>query len=428
MVSKTRYLKDMKRLLLGLVMVAGLVVLSITPANSVVKTGEVCTKLGQASIVSGKKYTCIKSRSKLIWNRGVVVKLAPKDTSSPTPRIVNELAGMVWVKKQNGMMNLSLVMQSLKSDYAFLADGLDYQTSYPDNFQPLDIWQDKIIACISSCNNSFFVSGLKDGNISSISLDKIKHPDIFSYSWFAGANFGSDPRYVYALTNFQPRDGVKSVVYRVDTASGALTPIFSTYCYSSTDKICAFGYTISGLRADHHSNKIYLSLELLWEGATSQTNTPRSFILSLNQDAPGITLKKSSEMKTRSNTMFDYAENAGVNWLVSEPDEMTTLNQMQTSPDGNTLYYVKTKGDILVALNELCKLNLVNTVSSCVNIAPFKYVSELTSLGNDSLLFSTLNFNTDEFGAEIYSFAKNLRIPVTNFSKDIWLQNFAVLG
>lgn len=425
---------DMKRILLSLVSVAGIIILSVSPANSAVKSGAVCKKLGQTSIVSGKKYTCIKSGITSIWNKGVAVKPASKITPVPTPtqttapKIVNELAGMAWVKKRNGVMNLSLVMQSLKSDYAFIVDGLDYQTAYPGNFQPLDIWQDKIISCISSCNNSFFVSGLKDKNISSVSLDKIKHPDIFSYSWFTGANFGRDPKYVYALTKFQPIDGVRSVVYRVDTSSGELTPIFSTYCYSSTDRSCAYGYSISGLRADHHSNKLYLSLELLWEGATAQTTTPRSFILSLNQDAPTITIKKALDMKTRSSSMFDYAENSGINWLFSEPDGMKSLSQMQTSSDGNTLYFVKSKGEVQLALNELCKINLVNTLIRCVNIAPFKYVSELTSLGNDSVMFSTLNFNTDEFGAEIYSFEKDADVPVTNFTKDIWLENFAVLG
>ncbi|MTA32218.1 MAG: hypothetical protein F2526_03785, partial [Actinobacteria bacterium] len=41
------------------------------------KAGTKCTKSGDTSIVSGKKFTCIKSGKKLVWDKGVVVELAP---------------------------------------------------------------------------------------------------------------------------------------------------------------------------------------------------------------------------------------------------------------------------------------------------------------------------------------------------------------
>jgi len=49
-------------------------------ANAAVKSGTACKKLGITSTVSGIKFTCIKSGSKLIWNKGVKVK-----SSTPTP-------------------------------------------------------------------------------------------------------------------------------------------------------------------------------------------------------------------------------------------------------------------------------------------------------------------------------------------------------
>ena len=50
------------------------------------KSGESCTKLGIAKDYKGKKYTCIKSGKKLVWNRGVAIKTAtPTSTPSPTP-------------------------------------------------------------------------------------------------------------------------------------------------------------------------------------------------------------------------------------------------------------------------------------------------------------------------------------------------------
>ncbi len=42
------------------------------------KAGAKCTKVGATSTVAGKKFTCIKSGAKLVWNKGVVIKSAAK--------------------------------------------------------------------------------------------------------------------------------------------------------------------------------------------------------------------------------------------------------------------------------------------------------------------------------------------------------------
>jgi len=50
------------------------------------KAGASCSKLKTTSIVKGKKFTCIKSGKRLVWNKGVLVKAAvtkPKPTSTP---------------------------------------------------------------------------------------------------------------------------------------------------------------------------------------------------------------------------------------------------------------------------------------------------------------------------------------------------------
>mgnify|MGYP007046698824 CR=1 FL=1 len=59
--------------------------LSLLPAPSfaAVKAGAKCTKAGATSISAGKKYTCVKSGTKLVWNKGVAIKAAPKPTPSP---------------------------------------------------------------------------------------------------------------------------------------------------------------------------------------------------------------------------------------------------------------------------------------------------------------------------------------------------------
>ena len=57
------------------------------------KAGSSCSKAGATSISGGKKFTCVKSGTRLVWNKGVTIKAAPKPTAtasatpspSPTP-------------------------------------------------------------------------------------------------------------------------------------------------------------------------------------------------------------------------------------------------------------------------------------------------------------------------------------------------------
>ena len=53
------------------------------PASAAVKEGAACKKAGQSSTVSGRKFTCVKKGSKLVWNKGVAVKKAPSTAATP---------------------------------------------------------------------------------------------------------------------------------------------------------------------------------------------------------------------------------------------------------------------------------------------------------------------------------------------------------
>ncbi|CAN1644436.1 hypothetical protein MCERH3_00288 [Candidatus Nanopelagicaceae bacterium] len=44
------------------------------PAMAAVKAGAACTKAGSTSTISSKKYTCVKSGKKLIWDKGSLIK------------------------------------------------------------------------------------------------------------------------------------------------------------------------------------------------------------------------------------------------------------------------------------------------------------------------------------------------------------------
>ena len=65
---------------LALVMLLSLVTIPASFAATP-KAGQKCSKLGATQTYSGKKFTCVKSGSKLIWNKGVAISKA----TSPSP-------------------------------------------------------------------------------------------------------------------------------------------------------------------------------------------------------------------------------------------------------------------------------------------------------------------------------------------------------
>jgi hypothetical protein len=68
------------RVLLAFVLSLSLIV---APSFAAVKAGAKCTKAGKTSTASGKKFTCVKSGNKLVWNKGVAIKAAPKPDLNP---------------------------------------------------------------------------------------------------------------------------------------------------------------------------------------------------------------------------------------------------------------------------------------------------------------------------------------------------------
>ena len=54
-----------------------------TTALATPKTGAACKKIGSTQTYSGKKFTCVKSGKKFVWNKGVLI-LKPTPTPTPT--------------------------------------------------------------------------------------------------------------------------------------------------------------------------------------------------------------------------------------------------------------------------------------------------------------------------------------------------------
>ena len=72
----------MKKFLLALTLIFALV--APMSATAAIKAGTSCKKAGQTSTYAGKKYTCVKSGKKLVWNKGVTV-VKPTPVITPTP-------------------------------------------------------------------------------------------------------------------------------------------------------------------------------------------------------------------------------------------------------------------------------------------------------------------------------------------------------
>lgn len=69
------------RLSLVAIFVSAIFIVSLLPANSASIAGTKCTKLNSTKTVSNIKYTCVKSGKKLVWNKGVAMRI----TQTPTP-------------------------------------------------------------------------------------------------------------------------------------------------------------------------------------------------------------------------------------------------------------------------------------------------------------------------------------------------------
>ena len=56
------------------------------PSQAATIAGTKCTKVGTTKTTSGVKYFCVKSGTKLIWNKGTVIKTTPKPSISATAK------------------------------------------------------------------------------------------------------------------------------------------------------------------------------------------------------------------------------------------------------------------------------------------------------------------------------------------------------
>jgi len=115
--------------------------LGIAPADAaVVKAGANCSKHKVTSTVNGMKYTCIKSKNKLVWSKGVPVKKATDSMQGICPPIsaadkdpgvsqarANALIGMSEGQAEECAMNLDWGFRVGQRDAEMFALTRDYR-------------------------------------------------------------------------------------------------------------------------------------------------------------------------------------------------------------------------------------------------------------------------------------------------------------
>ena len=115
--------------------------LGIAPAQAATKPGSKCAKAGITVTSAGKKFTCIKSSGKLVWNKGVTIKKSsaikagvcpPKAAADLDPGITqvraNALITMTEAAAEECAMNLEWTYRLGQRDDEIFAGTFDYRT------------------------------------------------------------------------------------------------------------------------------------------------------------------------------------------------------------------------------------------------------------------------------------------------------------
>ena len=115
--------------------------LGIAPAQAATKPGGKCTKAGATVNSAGKKFTCIRSGGKHVWNKGITIKKSsaikagvcpPKAAADKDPGITqvraNALISMTEAAAEECAMNLDWTYRLGQRDDEIFAGTFDYRT------------------------------------------------------------------------------------------------------------------------------------------------------------------------------------------------------------------------------------------------------------------------------------------------------------
>jgi hypothetical protein len=89
------------------------------PANAAAKAGAKCNKAGVSEVVKDKRYTCVKSGKKLVWNKGVKVVAAMPKAPTSFDDLVENFQGIsfaAWSKSSEAIKNSTAKSPSFKAE------------------------------------------------------------------------------------------------------------------------------------------------------------------------------------------------------------------------------------------------------------------------------------------------------------------------
>jgi hypothetical protein len=124
-----------------IVLLLAVSLLGVAPAQAATKPGSKCTKAGATVNSAGKKFTCIRTSGKLVWNKGVIIKKSsaikagvcpPKvaaDLDSGITQVrANALISMTETAAEECAMNLEWTYRLGQRDDEIFAGTFDYRT------------------------------------------------------------------------------------------------------------------------------------------------------------------------------------------------------------------------------------------------------------------------------------------------------------
>jgi hypothetical protein len=385
-------------------------------AASPAKAGTKCTKAGQTQVVKNKKYTCIKLGSSLYWNNGVKVitqQSSPTPQPSPTasPKVVNDFRGLLFRQDKTGTVFLSTLWREIASGDYFLGSDLSkWTTPFNQNFNEQDVWQNSVLGCPSGsgCLQSTYVVKQNGTTATEISFASLPHPGTFAAPMLKEADFGQTENIVVAHIKFNAIDGASDVIVRYDTVTKSMTPIFVTYCKSSSTRICSYGASISGLRVAHKSGNVYFVLNL---GTLDVNNSAADqFLVSLPINSPSQVIKSSAEI---GNRLWDG--DIQKQFIYEHTDELTTIDDVGVSLSEEYIFLI-TRGKTNVSTNNgYCRVNPITRSSSCAQVEPFQFISSIINVDDDSFVYDGLS------GIKYFDIPTGKSSPIYNTSLSTWL-------
>ena len=91
-----------------IVLLLAVSLLGVAPAQAATKPGSKCTKAGATVNSAGKKFTCIRSSGKLVWNKGVTIKKSSAIKAGVCPpKAAADLSSGITQVRANALISMT---------------------------------------------------------------------------------------------------------------------------------------------------------------------------------------------------------------------------------------------------------------------------------------------------------------------------------